>query len=445
MLALGGASAHASLAMASTHAQSAPPPPASASGQVSTSGGAGAAAAPSADAGAPLTQAELEQLVAPIALYPDDLLSQVLMASTYPTEVVMADRWVKQNESLKGDALADALAKQGWDASVKSLVNFPQVLAMMSEKLDWTVKLGDAVLAGQKPVLDAVQALRAKAQAQGNLKSNEQQTIVVQQGPTQVIEIQSASPQVIYVPTYNPTVVYGAWPYPAYPPYYYYPPGYVAATAAISFGVGVACGLAWGYAWGGCNWRGGDINVNVNRNVNINNTRIDRTTINSGNRQWQHDASHRGGVAYRDSATAERFGGASSAQAAKARESYRGRTDGAGVQGGARQGGPGVGDRSANGARQGGPGVGDRSSGTRSPGVGDRTSGGTSRVGNSPSPSATQRPASRQSAFDGAGTSGRSAQAASQRGSASRGSMNRGSSGGVRPSGGGGRSGGGRR
>jgi len=147
-------------------------------------------------------QEELDQLVAPIALYPDSLLTQILMASTYPLEVVQADRWAKQNKDLKGDALAKGLEAQPWDPSVKSLVNFAQVLAMMSEKLDWTQKLGDAFLAQQKDVMGSVQKLRAKAQASGNLKTTKEQVVKVEQ---ETIIIEPASPQVIYVPAYNPT------------------------------------------------------------------------------------------------------------------------------------------------------------------------------------------------------------------------------------------------
>ena len=164
------------------------------------------------------SQEQLDQLLAPIALYPDSLLTQILMASTYPLEVAKASNWVKQNKELKGDALTKALEKQAWDPSVKSLVNFPQVLQMMSDKLDWTQKLGDAFLAQQKDVLATVQTLRAKALEAGNLKTTKDQKVVVEQNP-QVILIQQASPEVIYVPAYNPTVVYGVWAYPAYPPY----------------------------------------------------------------------------------------------------------------------------------------------------------------------------------------------------------------------------------
>ncbi len=278
--------------------------------------------------GQPLKQEELDALLAPIALYPDDLVAQILMASTYPLEVVMADRWVKANKNLKGDPLTEALEKQDWDPSVKSLANFPQVLEMMSEKLDWTEKLGDAFLASQKDVMDTVQKLRFKAQEAGNLKTTEQQKVIVQE---KVIVIEPARPQVIYVPTYNPTVVYGPWPYPAYPPYYYYPPGYVAGAALFSFGVGVAVGAAWGYAWGGCNWRGGDVYINNSRNVNINN-KIDRGRYanqlpSGGQGRWQHDANHRRGAAYRDQATAERFNRGSSNEAVRSREAFRGRAE----------------------------------------------------------------------------------------------------------------------
>src|SRR5215831_11383711 len=216
---------------------------------------------------------EIEQLVAPIALYPDELVSQILMASTYPLEVVEAARWVKANKTLKGDALTTALEKQTWDPSVKSLVNFPQVLDMMDQKLDLTQRLGDAFLAQQKDVLDAIQRLRAKAQAQGNLKTTKEQRVIVEQpaaqttvveqpaaqttvveqpaAQTTIIKIEPANPQVVYVPTYNPTVVYGAWPSPAYPPYAYYPPGYVATASLLSFGAGMAVGAA---LWGDCDY-----------------------------------------------------------------------------------------------------------------------------------------------------------------------------------------------
>ena len=276
-------------------------------------------------------QEELDQLLAPIALYEDSLLAQILMASTYPLEVVQATRWAKQNESLKGDALTTALEQQDWDPSVKSLVNFPQVLQMMSEKLDWTQKLGDAFLAQQKGVMDTVQNLRKKADAEGNLKTTKEQKVIVEK-ETQTIVIESANPQVVYVPTYNPTVVYGPWWYPAYPPYYYYPPGYVAGAAFFSFGVGVAIGVAWGYAWGGCRWGRGDVNININRNTNIN-TKIDRSKYagkvsagDGGKGSWKHNPEHRKGVSYRDQSTAKKFDKGASRDA-KSREAFRGRAE----------------------------------------------------------------------------------------------------------------------
>src|SRR5215472_12069466 len=173
-----------------------------------------AATAPAAAPAAPVFKPEeLDQLLAPIALYPDDLLAQVLMAATYPLEIVQADRWVKdpKNAKLKGEQLASALENQPWDPSVKSLVPFPQVLDMMSQQLDWTQKLGDAFLAQQKDVMDTVQRLRRKAQAAETLKTNEQQ-VVKTEPASQTIVIQPANPQVVYVPAYNPTVVYGTWP-----------------------------------------------------------------------------------------------------------------------------------------------------------------------------------------------------------------------------------------
>ena len=276
-------------------------------------------------------QEELDQLLAPIALYQDSLLAQILMASTYPLEVVQAERWAKENESLKGDALTTALEQQNWDPSVKSLVNFPQVLQMMGEKLDWTQKLGDAFLAQQKGVMDTIQNLRKKADAEGNLKTTKEQKVIVEK-ETQTIVIESASPEVVYVPTYNPTVVYGTWWYPAYPPYYYYPPGYVAGAALFSFGVGVAIGAAWGYAWGGCRWGRGDVDININRNTNIN-TNIDLSKYagkgpgkDGGKGSWKHNPEHRKGVSYRDQSTAKKFDKGASRDA-KSREAFRGRAE----------------------------------------------------------------------------------------------------------------------
>src|SRR5881628_604562 len=184
------------------------------------------------------TQQELDQMLAPIALYPDSLLSQILMASTYPLEVVEAARWSRANPSLKGDQAVQAVTQNSWDPSVKSLVAFPQILMMMDDKLNWTERLGDAFLAQQQQVMDTVQNLRQKASAAGNLTTNDQ-IRVDQQGQSIVVE--PANPQVIYVPYYNPMVIYGPWWWPAYPPVYWGPwPGYFIGPG---FGVGFAWGL----------------------------------------------------------------------------------------------------------------------------------------------------------------------------------------------------------
>ena len=208
-------------------AQTSNPPPAAAAQQV-------------------LKPAQLDQLVAPIALYPDSLLSEVLMASTYPLEIVEAERWVSANKNLKGDELKKAVGKQDWDDSIKSLVATPSVLDMMSAKLDWTQKLGDAVIAQQADVMDAIQRLRGKAQANNKLQSTQQQKVTVRQNQgRQVIEIAPTDPDTVYVPYYDPAVVYGDWPYPDYPPYYWPAPGYIAAgiiATGIAFGTGYALG-----------------------------------------------------------------------------------------------------------------------------------------------------------------------------------------------------------
>jgi Protein of unknown function (DUF3300) len=186
-----------------------------------------------------------EQLDAPIALYPDTLLAQVLMASTYPLEVVQAERWVRDHKSLQGDQLKKEVEKQGWDDSVKSLVATPSVLTVLSKKVDWAQKLGDAVLAQQPNVMDAIQRPRSKAYATEKLRSAKEQKVTVrQEGNTQVVAIEPTNPGSVYVPYYDPAVVYGEWPYPDYPPYYWYPePGYIASgiiATGIAFGAGYA-------------------------------------------------------------------------------------------------------------------------------------------------------------------------------------------------------------
>jgi hypothetical protein len=249
-----------------------------------------------------LDAGQLDQLVAPIALYPDTLLAQVLMASTYPLEVVQADRWTKANKSLKGDALTSALAQQDWDASVKQLVSTPPVLDMMSQQLDWTQKLGDAVLAQQADVMDAIQRLRSKAQSTGKLATTERQKVeVTQQAGKQVIVIEPASPETIYVPYYDPAVVYGTWPYPEYPAYYFPPAPYYGVGGALARGLAWGAGFAIGREiWDNFDWGHGNINVDIDRNVNIN-----RGDVNFS--KWEHNSYHRRGVNYNNADVKNKF------------------------------------------------------------------------------------------------------------------------------------------
>ena len=248
------------------------------------------------------SHAELDQMLAPIALYPDSLLAQILMAATYPLEVVMADRWVKAHPNLRGDQLNTELDNQSWDPSVKALVPFPQVLVMMSEKLEWTEKLGDAFLDQQEEVMDTVQGLREKAQEAGNLKSTKEQQVVVRE---RIIVIEPVNPDVIYIPVYNPFIVYGRWWYPAYPPFWYYPPGYVVTRVVFAFPFFCVVGPSWHFAWGHWDWPHHRVYVNVNRTININHTYISHTDIRTTT--WQHDVSHRRGVAYRSEPIRERY------------------------------------------------------------------------------------------------------------------------------------------
>ena len=212
--------------------------------------------------GAPLTTQELDNLVSPIALYPDALVAQILSAATFPDQIAVANYWVEQNKNLTGNALMQAVNKQSWDPSVKALTQFPSVLNNMAQNLSWTSQLGDAYHNQQSEVMAAIQTLRKQAKDAGNLKTTLQQTVTTQsQGGSQVIVIQPANPQIVYVPTYNPTVVYGT-PYTA--------PGYstgaLVATGLLSFGAGIAVGAmmsggccGWGYSSWNCNWYHGGV------------------------------------------------------------------------------------------------------------------------------------------------------------------------------------------
>jgi hypothetical protein len=428
---------------------------------------------------------ELDQLMAPIALHPDQLVAQILMASTYPLEVVQAARLVKEKPDLEGDRLNDALKQVAWDDSVKSLVFFPQVLAMMNERLDWLQKVGDAFLGQQPDVMASIQRLRARAQAAGQLKSTPEQQIItepsasaatspasapapagappatappttVQVPPPTVIRIEPTDPQVVYVPSYNPTVVYGTWP-PAYPPYYPYPAGYFAA-GAFTFAAGAAVGAA---LWGGCNWGGGEVEINTSR-VNNFTTNVNSSTEASkrvesyrnsgqagqgqrqaqgqrqGQSQWQHNPEHRKGVQYRDTATQQRYNKTGPANA-EAREAFRGRT----TQGteGARAAQSAGSTRAAQpGAGQ--PGARERQGGQQpSASVGERAGQGASRSGAVAQGGGGQ---TRQAgAFEGV-SSGRDTQSFSNRGNASRQSFQSSTAGASRGGAAGGAGGGGR-
>ncbi len=376
----------------------------------------------------PFKPEELDQMLAPIALYPDALLSQILMAASYPLEVVEAARWSKANPALKGDAAVSAVNDKTWDVSVKSLVAFPDVLAQMNEHLDWTQKLGDAMISQEGDVADSIQRLRGRASAAGNLQTTPQQTVTTQgSGDNIQYIIQPTNPDVIYAPSYDPSWAYGSWPYPAYPPVWY--PFAGALARGFLWGAGFA---AAGAMFGGWNWGGHGnsyANINVNKAVNIDRS-FDRNQIGQGGR-WNHHVDHRKGVGYRDNTTRQRFNQAARPGAAQ-RQEFRGRLEntprpGGGPAGGARPGG-GIqaGQRPAGGAGIGqrpGPGGG----GVQRPaggGIQQRPAGG---IGNRPS-----------GALGGVNRG----QAVNREGARGRQQMNRAGGGGAR-AGGGGRPGGG--
>jgi hypothetical protein len=370
-----------------------------------------------------LTQPQLEALLAPIALFPDELLMQVLMASTYPLEIVQAARWLAQgqNAQLRDEALAQALQAQPWDPSVKSLAPFPDLLRMLNEQLEWTQGLGDAVLAQQQDVLNTVQVLRGRAHAMEHLESNERQivtiapaeakapaAILVVQPPPQIITIAPANPDMVFVPVYNPGVVFGRWPYPAYPPVYFPPPpGWGLGNAmltGIAFASGVAVvGSLWG--WARPAWGRGSVDVNVNRFNSIN---VNRVQINSN--VWRHDVTHRGGLAYRNTEVNNRFRGDVTGGRVGSRDEFRGRMQQVERGGGldaARQ----AGGRAAVAANR--PNAAGPQGGALRPGLGQAPSG-RPEVANRP---AASRPA--PAALQGIGQGG-DMRAAAQRGAASR-------------------------
>ncbi len=246
------------------------------------------------------SQEELDRLLAPIALYPDTLLSQILMAATYPLEVVEADRWLKQNKGLGVDALDAAMMSKPWDVSVKSLCHYPQVLAMMSDKLELTNDLGNAFLNQQEQVMNTVQDLRAKAQSRGNLTATEKQKVASEDG---AITIVPATPEVVYVPAYDPCWVYGPWWYPSCTPWWFWYPGIVVGAG---FFFGPPCFVGPLDFWCGFRWRRHEIFVSVNKTFVVHNPSF--TRMHGGTEVWVHDPAHRRGVAYTRPETARRFG-----------------------------------------------------------------------------------------------------------------------------------------
>lgn len=268
------------------------------------------------------SQEQLDQIMAPIALYPDSLLSQVLMAATYPVDVAEAAEWSKTNrDKYQGDEAVKAVEGKDWDPAVKSLTAFPQALEMMGDKPDWVQQLGDAFLAQPEDVLNTTQGLRKRAKDEGNLESTEEHNVTTEET---IIIIEPADPQVVYVPAYNPTVIYGPWWYPYYPPpFYWRPPGYYGFAAGFWSGIGFGIGIGiTNSLWGGCNWRHGDIDIDIDRynNININN-KIDRTKDRA---KWSHNPDNRKGVPYRDAKTRAKFDKQNIAGADK-RKSYRGK------------------------------------------------------------------------------------------------------------------------
>jgi len=336
---------------------------------------------------------QLDSLVAPIALYPDPLLAQTLAASTYPLEIIQLEQWMNKNKNLKGKGVADAVEKQNWDPSVQAMAVFPDVVKQLAENVSWSSDLGNAFLAQEADVMDAVQRMRAKAQGAGNLKSSQQQKVESKTVESKnVIVIEQADPQVVYVPSYNPTVVYGA---PAYPyPSMYYPPGY----GLLAFGTGVAIGAAWGNGgWGwGCGWGHGDVNINYNNKyVNHYNKQNNINNVNRGNNNWQHNPQHRGSAPYGDRNTANRFGGNARQQPAGGAGNRPG-GGGAGIANRPGGGGAGTANRPGGGTGAatrpvGGAGAGRPSSGVGTGAGGGRAStmpatrpsgGGANRIGN---------------------------------------------------------------
>lgn len=254
-------------------------------------------------------QEALDQLLAPIALYPDQLLTQILIASTYPMDVVEAADLVRLNPNLDVAILDQVLAEKNWDPSVKSLAAFPQVLTMMNDQFEWIQRLGNAFLVDQPRVMDTVQRLRQKALAAGNLRSTPQQTVILRDN---LIVIEPVQSEVVYVPLYNPMLIYGPWWAPNYPPWFWYPPPIYGYSSGAVIGTGIIFGTAWllsqnHWYWAQPGWHEHRIHLNTGNNRFWNRAEFPGAPRSMPSGTWQHSPEHRRGVAYPDAATRDRF------------------------------------------------------------------------------------------------------------------------------------------
>ena len=382
-------------------------------------------ASPAQEPDAPkITNDQLDSLVAPIALYPDPLLSQVLVASTYPLEIVQLQQWLtKTGAFLNPKAVTEAVQKEDWDPSIQAMAALPEVVKQLAENIRWTSDLGNAFLAQQGDVMAAIQRMRTKAKDGGKLASNDKIKVETQQVESKTfVVIEQADPEVVYVPSYNPTVVWGAMPYPY--PYMYYPPYGYYGGAYIGYGLGLAVGIAWGGGgWGwGAGWGNNDITINrnnnFNRNTNINGgNRVN--PLNSGNNSWRHNPQHRGGAPYPNRDTANRFAGTTRGDSISNRQANARQNLGRPSAGTLDRSNIGGGGRDIGGANRPSAGSMDRSS----LGGGNRGSMGGERIGS--------RDVSRGSGSLDSGSFGRSGSwgGSSTRSSSSRGSSSMGSGG----------------
>jgi len=378
---------------------------------------------------------QLDSLVAPIALYPDPVLAQVLAASTYPLELLQLHQWLQKNSGLKDKDLLEAVEKQPWDPSIQAMAALPDLVKRLSDDIQWTTDLGNVFLAQQSDVMEAVQRMRRKAHDKGTLTSTPQQTVQTQViEREQVIVIEQADPEVIYVPEYDPYWAYGE-------PFYPYPSIYYPGGLALSFGVGIAMGAFWGNGgWGwGPGWGNNDLTINHHNNFNRNaNIRAGNNNL-TGRGNWQHRPEHRGGAPYRDRATANKFGGTARGDSLTQRQAgarQQVQRQGGNVRSGGAVGTTGLSDRAAGS-------LGDPRGDPRGGSVGDRA--GTTSLGSGADRIGSHDLGSRGGESRGSfGSSSGGFDGSKARSSSSRGTSSVQRSGGSRPSGGMSRGGGGR-